>query len=377
MNKPKLFRVLFPPLLLAMLMVACAEQAEAPSPTPADTAPPPATEATPPTPTLATSATELSEKGTWETFEFTSDALADNLLDDPATRTIHVYLPPGYDVSNERYPVVYGLHGYLEDPTWLRGMGPQLDALIADGQAGGIILILPDGDNSLGGGWYQNSPTIGDYESYIASELVAYVDDNYRTLADRDARGIAGCSMGGNGALHLALKYPEVFGTAASVSGGYAYENYPQWEDVRTRYTEPVHPSDLSDIVRLPWDFRVIFALAAAAAPNPDNPPFYFDLPFEIVGAEAQIVPEVLQKVSDINVIHDVEVYVDQPIRLRGIAVYHGISDDVPVEMARDFSAFLTELGVEHQYTEVDAAHCGRAWDYTDLLRFMAENLRQ
>lgn len=73
----------------------------------------------------------------------------------------------------------------------------------------------------------------------------------------------------------------------------------------------------------------------------------------------------------------NVQAYLDQPIRLRGIAVYHGLSDPVSVGMARDFSAVLTDPAVEYQYTEIDAAHCGRAWDYTDLLKFMSENLRQ
>jgi hypothetical protein len=118
--------------------------------------------------------------------------------------------------------------------------------------------------------------------------------------------------------------------------------------------------------------------MAAAAAPNPDSPPFYFDVPFEIVDGETRIVPEVLQKIRDINVIQDVQDYLDQPTRLRGIAIYHGVLDDlVPVDMARSFSEVLAENGVEHAYAEVDAGHCDPNWDYAPLLMFMSETLEQ
>jgi enterochelin esterase-like enzyme len=361
--------------LLTAWAISCVGSDGHALPTPQETAVPTPNETPIPAPTQTSSTTEPSGKGTWETFEFTSEALAHNLLEDPATRTIYVYLPPGYDVSDKRYPVVFGLHGFLEDPTWLRGMGRQLDALISDGDGGEMILVLPDGDNKLGGSWYQRSVATGDYEGYIVSELVDYVDASYRTLAHRDARGVAGCSMGGNGALHLAFNYPDVFGAAASVSGGYAYGDYPHWEDVRERYSDPVQPDDLDDIGRLPWDFQVSFALAAVAAPNPDNPPFFFDLPYALIDGEAQLVPEVLQKISQIDVYHDAQTYLDQPTRLRGLVIYHGVSDSVPINMARDFSEFLTEQGVEHEYNELDASHCGRAWDYTPLLKFMSDNL--
>jgi len=326
------------------------------------------------TPTLSIT-TLPPEKGTWETFQITSQALADNLIGDPATRTIHVYLPPGYEASDERYPVVYALHPYTQDPSDLLGMGKQLNSLIAEGEVRDMILVLPDGNNLFGGSNYLSSPTIGDYESYISKELVAHVDSNYRTIPNRDARGITGCSMGGDGALHLAFKFPDVFSSVAGVSGGYAYENYPQWEQTRANYGEHLHPYSLDRVVALPWDMEWIFSLAAAAAPNPENSPFYFDLPFEIVDGEVIIVPEVMQKVIDANVVNDVHKYLDQPVRLKGIEIYHGVEDElVPVDLASTFSETLTDLNVEHEYIEVDDGHCGALWDYTGVLRFMSAN---
>ena len=329
-----------------------------------------------PTPTPAPTP-EIPLQGRWENFGFTSEALADNLIGDPATRAIYVYLPPNYDTSTARYPVVYGLHGYLDDPTSLQVWGRQLDSLIANDEAREMIFVLPDGGNKFGGSWYQSSPTIGDYESYIVHELVRYIDANYRTSSKREARGIAGCSMGGNGAMHLAFQYPEIFGAAASVSGGYAYGDYSQWEEARVSYSEAVHPNSIGEIYLLKWFVRVLYAKAAMAAPNPDNPPLYLDKPLEMVDGEARIVPAVLQKIIDRDVYHDLSDYLDQSVRLEGIAIYHGVQDEVPVEMARSFSEALTDNGVEHTYAEVEAGHCGPSWDYSPLLKFMSETLEQ
>jgi predicted esterase len=316
-------------------------------------------------------------EGTWETFQFTSQALADNLIGDPATRTIHIYLPPGYDASDERYPVVYALHGiFTNQKDDILGMGVQINSQIAEGEAREMILVFPDGDNLFGGSNYMSSPTIGDYETYISQELVAYVDSNYRTIPNRDARGIAGCSMGGNGALHLAFKFPDIFSTAAGFSGFYAYENHPFWEKMMANYREDLYPDSLDRIVALPWEMEHNFGFAAAAAPNLDNSPFFFDLPVEIVDGEARIVPEVLQKVADANVVHDVHKYLEQPIRLQGIAIYHGVYDELtPVDLSSSFSEILTDLNVEHEYVEVDDGHCDVLWDYTDVLKFMSANL--
>jgi hypothetical protein len=360
MNKSKAYYLVFALLLVSILIASCGNSVVAELP---------ATEEKSVT-------TAPLEEGTWESFEFTSQALADNLIGDPATRTIHIYLPPGYDASDQRYPVVYTLHSYSSDLSDILGMGEQLNILIANGESREMILILPDGDNMFGGSYYLSSPTIGDYESYISKELVAHVDSNYRTIPNRDTRGITGCGTGGNGALHLAFKFPNIFSSAAAVSGYFAYEKHPLWEQAKANYREELHPDSLDRIVALPWDMEAIFALAAAAAPNPDNIPFHFDLPFEIVDGEARIVPEVLQKVAEASVIQDIHKYLDQPVRLRGVAIYHGVDDDfVPLDMASSFSDTLSDLNVEHEYVEVDDGHCDVLWDYTDVLKFMSANL--
>ena len=139
-----------------------------------------------------------------------------------------LYLPPGYDDSARRYPVLYLLHGALGNHLeWLHSgyLQETLDAMIADGRVDPMIVVMPEADNS----WYVDSKSIGgpgDYETAIAEDLVAEVDKTLRTKPDRWARGIGGLSMGGFGALRLAFHEPFRYGAAAAFSGAF-------WASVR------------------------------------------------------------------------------------------------------------------------------------------------
>jgi enterochelin esterase-like enzyme len=319
---------------------------------------------------------ELELKGTWEEIEFTSQALKGNLVGDPDTRFVRIYLPPGYESSTDRYPVVFGLHGYLEDPTWLHGMGRALNDLLTEGKAKEMILVMPDGGNLFGGSFYLNSPVTGDYETYIVEDLVRFIDSNYRTIPTRSSRGIAGCSMGANGALHLALTYPEVFSVAAGASGGYAYEDYNEWQDAVRDYSEGLVPTDLEDIHLLPWYIRVFFALAAATADVPVDSAVPIAFPLEIEGTTSRINQEVMTRIRDANVYQDVRDYLSSSDYDIAIAIFHGVYDEnVLPDRSREFSAFLVENQIESVFTQVDDGHCDRSWDYRELLLFMSENL--
>ena len=299
-----------------------------------------------------------------------SQALAHNLLGDPATRTYSVYLPPSYATSRESYPVVYLLHGYTQTyGSYLAPVSAAQDSLIAKGEAREMIVVFVDAYNRLGGSWYLSSPTIGDYETYIVEELVAEVDSKYRTLPSRTSRGITGCSMGGYGAAHLALKYPEVFSVAAAMSGSYDWE-HPGWEGDADSFS--LEPNSWADWVGLNFVVQADIAAAAAAAPNPVKPPFYLDMPFRLVDGKGQIVPEVYQKINALDVVHDLGRYLNQPERLKGLMIYHGGSD-YP-EDARAFDKMLSELGVEHAFVEVEGGgHC--TLDWAPILKFMSDEL--
>lgn len=111
--------------------------------------------------------------------------------------------------------VVYLLHGYGGNETTWPGLKPELKDY-ADRE--NLIFVCPNGENS----WYWDSPLNEDsqFETFVSRELVSYVDGHYRTLPSREKRAITGLSMGGHGALWLAIRHQDVFGAAGSTSGG-------------------------------------------------------------------------------------------------------------------------------------------------------------
>ena len=296
--------------------------------------------------------------------------MADNLIGDPATRDFWIYLPPSYDTSEKHYPVVYTLHGFEEHVRSYTPIALDLNNMLVDGEAKEMIFVFVDGTNQYGGSWYLSSPTIGDYESYIVRDLVEHIDANYRTLPDRESRGITGCSMGGDGTLHLALNYPDVFSVAVPMSGGYIGERGLMWD--RTGVFRV--PEDLAGFGQLHDEAQYYIAGAASAASDPDRPPFYLDMPFEEIDGETQIVQEVYEKINAVYPINDIDDYLDQPVRLRGLLIYHGEYDSIfPVEAIREFDEMLSELGVEHEYLEVKKGHC--ALDYAPVISFLSDHL--
>ncbi len=129
-----------------------------------------------------------------------------------------VAFPPGYDgSSNKRFPVLYFLHGLFEDErSWLDRGGEQIwETLTEQGAIGNFIVVLPAGGRTF----YVNSQDGHDrYEDFFIQELVPEIDRKYRTRAVASERGISGVSMGGYGALHLAMRHPDVFGSASAHS---------------------------------------------------------------------------------------------------------------------------------------------------------------
>jgi predicted dienelactone hydrolase len=305
--------------------------------------------------------------------EFTSVALADNLLGDPSTRRYAIYLPPSYVVGERRYPVVYVLHGFTGNQWSMLDFQEKIDAMIQNGDVPEMIVVMPDASNTYLGSFYMNSPTIGDYETYITSELVAWIDAHYRTLPQPQARGITGCSMGGLGAVRLGLQHPQVYGVVAGVSGPYVQAYHRMLERALAKIEDI--PQSMTEMSAQPFEVQAIFALAAAAAPNPSSPPFYLEMPFVEVDGEIQAVAEVIERFGVVYANAIVADYPGADTSPQAILLYHGDQDPMAdVEGVRLISTMLTEQGVDHTYLEVNGGgHCNL--DYEPVIRFMAEHL--
>jgi len=164
---------------------------------------------------------DYSKKGKVVIEKFLAPALKGNHAGEAAMRRITIYLPPGYGESKQRYPVIYYLHGVLGSDSLMMAwtlFNDLMDASILSGHIHPMIFVLPNSDNSFGGSFYTNSALTGNWADYIAKDVVDYIDKRYRTIANRNSRGLSGHSMGGNGALKIEMLYPDVFGAVYALS---------------------------------------------------------------------------------------------------------------------------------------------------------------
>jgi S-formylglutathione hydrolase FrmB len=127
-----------------------------------------------------------------------------------------VIKPDSYVMKNLRFPVVYLLHGHSGSYSyWVQ----EIPNIKNDADQFQMIIVCPDGGYNS---WYFDSPidTTRKYETHISKEVVEYVDENYKTIPDRNHRAITGLSMGGHGAFYLAIRHSDTFGAVGSTSGG-------------------------------------------------------------------------------------------------------------------------------------------------------------
>lgn len=144
--------------------------------------------------------------------------------------SVTVILPKVYHLGGAHLPVLYLLHGYSDNnQTWAAGTSIKE---LADQY--GIIVVCPDGGYSS---WYFDSPvdSVWRYETFMAKELVAYVDGHYQTLPKRESRAITGQSMGGHGAMFLSIRHPDVFSVVGCLSGGVDLRPFPDQWDIAKR----------------------------------------------------------------------------------------------------------------------------------------------
>jgi S-formylglutathione hydrolase FrmB len=302
-----------------------------------------------------------------------SPALEHNLLGDPADQRVDIYLPPGYDArSNRRYPVIYFLHGLLGQPDdftkpTFQGMTVEgaLDTLIAAGKIRAVIAVVPNGRNRYGGSYYANSSVDGNWEDYIVHDLVTYIDSHYRTQPNAKSRGLAGHSMGGFGALRIAMKHPEVFGAVYAMSPccvGIPAElppSNPVWPMVRSI-------DSVAEIWSLVNQGKIepleVVSFTAALLPNPSAPPLYVTLPVVGQPGEEHYDSTVYARWIRETPLNMAARYAANLRRLRGIAFDVGLSDQFahipPTTQA--LSDTLDALRIKHTYERFDGDHRSR-----------------
>jgi enterochelin esterase-like enzyme len=198
-------------------------------------------------------------------------------------RPFLVYLPPSYNTpegQTKRYPTLYLLHGSPgKDSDWFNGgkADQSADTLIALGKIPELILILPDGNGRRGqpSEWGNAFDHHQNIETYIATDLIKYVDAHYRTIADAAHRGIGGLSMGGFGAMNIALHHPDIFGTVISLGGYYRAEGSIWGRNVT--YAQENSPIDVLLKDKPAWGLHMYIGAATKDQP-------YYTLAKQFVG---------------------------------------------------------------------------------------------
>ena len=330
--------------------------------------------------------------GRFEEHTIASDALRDNPLGDPAERPLWVYVPPGYDDDPEaRFASVYmiqGLTGQLDmwrNRSPFRRNFPELaDDLFARGDAPPVVIVWVDCWTSFGGSQFLDSPGTGNYLTYLCDEVVPFVDDRYRTIADRDHRGIAGKSSGGYGAMVVPMLRPELWGGLATHAGDALFEAcyLPEfresaralrdhyggsfdafWEDFRSR---PALSKD--------WDGHLLndWCMAACYSADPDGT---VRLPFD--PATGELLPEVWERWLALDPVRMVADHADTLRSMRAIYLDAGKKDEYYLDLgAEAFRRELEAIGVTDVYFELfDATHMSIEYRYPLSLAYLAERL--
>ena len=311
----------------------------------------------------ATAQSGAMAKGTLDRIKVHGASLAGNLEGDDPDRDVIVYLPPSYAAEPaRRYPVVYFLHGYgmtVERMAGFLSLADAADTAIASG-AREVIVVLPDADTIYSGSMYSSSPTTGDWEGFVSHDLVGYVDARYRTIPERESRGLAGHSMGGYGTVRIGMKSPDVFGALYAMSSCCLMNRAPSQERVEAQIAErgdaPAEGGGFAN---------VLSAQAAAWAPNPNRPPRYFDWPYE----DGDALPLVQAK----WIANSPLVMVDQhvPALQRYAAIFLDVGDADGLSASnQQLHEALTRLGVEHQFELYAGDHVNRV-----AARFVAKVL--
>ena len=297
-----------------------------------------------------------------------SPALENDVGENP-TRRVTIYLPPGYKESNLNYPVLYYLHGFTGNDSLtiaVNHFDKLLDKAIATGKIKPVIVVISDQYTLYRIGMYTNSSLTGNWSDFTSMDLVAYVDQNYRSIKDKDSRGIAGHSGGGHGAVKLGMLFPDVFSCVYALSpaglvlGG-------EWGPKSSWYKRAQQIKTREALINGPNNFgaNVVIAIGREYSPNPNKPPFYTDLPFTYIGDSLIINHKILELWKKNTPIDMVDDYLDNLKQLKALKLDWGRNDPFEnVLLAKKFSEKLEDLGINHYAEEYIGDHGNKL--YTD-----------
>jgi len=321
-----------------------------------------------------------------------SELLRGNPLGDPSERPLWVYVPPGYDDSDERYPAVYVIQGYTghvgmwaNRTAYRQPFVETADAVFASGEAPPCIVVYVDAWTAYGGSQFVDSPGTGRYHSYLCDEVVPWVDARYRTLAAPESRAISGKSSGGFGAMITPMLRPDLFGALATHAGDALYEmSYVPEFGQAVRFLREYD----GDIFRWWDDFRsrtaftkecdsvllITLGCSAAFSARDDGTP---ELPFDPRSGELR--DDVWDRWLAWDPVRMVDAYAEALRGLRAVWIDAGTRDEWFLDLgAEAFRDGLNRIGVPDdrvQFELFEGTHMAIDYRYPMALAWLARRL--
>ena len=317
--------------------------------------------------------------------ELRSENIAHNKVGTDPVRKMLVYLPAGYEESSsQRYPVIYFLPNPFEDSYRFdfdhKDAQALFDRAIAAGVIQKFILVAVDMNTPLGTSWYVNSSTTGNWDDFMVQELVPYIDANFKTLPNRDSRGIAGIFIGGYGAIRFGMRHPDIFGSVYAMhpvgtgTGVRISPAIPKW-DILT------DAKSMEDVKKdgVTWIFTTMFQ---AHLPDPAKPPLFIDLLARQDRDQLIIDSKLMDRFRNNFYLEAmIPQYADNLKSLRGFK-FDWTRNDTNFDHVYANQAFtrkLNEFGVTHEAEEYNGAS-GAEWGvdgrlYTEALPFFQKHI--
>lgn len=331
-------------------------------------------------------------QGKFDEIVFSSAVLKGNVLGDPSERPLWVYVPPTYNEDpTRRYPTVYmiqGLTGQLDmwrNRSPFRKTFPELvDELFSDGTTSPCIVVWVDCWTSYGGSQFLDSPATGRYHTYLCDEIVPWVDAHYRTLPQREHRGIAGKSSGGYGAMITPMLRPDLWGGLATHAGDALFEtcylpDFRQsvrtlrnlydgsfeafWQDFRSR---PAFSKESDATLLNDW------CMAACYSADQDGT---VHLPYNTQTGE--LLPEIWQRWLAWDPVRMAPQHAASLQTMKAIYIDAGRRDQFFLDLgAEAFRQMLERIGVKNVFFELfDATHSAIEYRYPLSLKYLTERL--
>ena len=312
--------------------------------------------------------------GRIEYMQVESAALAGNMLGDPATRSVAVYLPEGYDEGRDDYPLFVDLVGFTGSgfghtgwKAFQENVPQRVERLAGSGEMGKVIVAFPDCFTSLGGNQYINSAAMGGWETFLCVDMVAALEANYRVRKGRDHRALFGKSSGGYGAMVHGMLHADVWAAIACHSGDMDFDLCYRGDMPGTLRALAAHDHDAKAFVdRVHKGKRVsgsdmhrlmILAMAATYDPDPEAP---YGIRLPVTTDTCELIEERWRNWLAWDPIY----LVDKPEVRKNLASLEGLFIDCGekdqynlVYGARRLCRTLQRLGVEHRYEEFPDGH--------------------